>query len=230
MYPGAKPPEIVLDFIDDLLASHEGTFDPPSPEVVLEKIRDSVLQFFIHLIQDKIQRPGCMIHPIISKLDIISLDLIFNLLADRRILLQRATTVFQLSHYYGNLLFFDAVIALAKRILLLSGINLYNTNIRLKMTYVNSLKSKMVNKFKNRFPNTILEEGNPPICGRLANLSSTEQVLREAPDKSCAICLKEDIIETNFSFLDNCRHIFCTHCISTWIKTRYVFVSLFFIY
>ena len=215
-----KQPESVLVLIDSLLASHRGTFDPPLPEVVLDKIKESVYEFFDSLGRTTWVQDGQSIHPSIANLDVTTLDLIFNLMSERRILLQRAVAVSYLIHYSGHLLFFDTIIAIGERILMISLSNLYNTNIRIKISYINSLKVKMVNKFKSQNPGKLSGMKYISIYERLAKLSSTEQLLSEAPDKLCAICLKDDISLTNFSFLDKCCHIFCSPCILKWVKSR----------
>lgn len=66
-------------------------------------------------------------------------------------------------------------------------------------------------------------QGSSPasvLWQKFETAESLTQILEEAGQKNCSICLKEDITTRNFAILDKCKHLFCHDCITVWFQNK----------
>ena len=220
----------VLELMQNLLDSHRSSCEPLEH---LQSLSNAVLKFHQpYVINSSLSWNGQKLkHPILMNAKSSSLDLIITLICARKAVIDSVIEgVHHHNVYHVNEILLTTVAVMSK--ILANRCHYLAPHIEKTVLEIDKKKLEIV---KIRFGNSNIPsfQQSPKLVARpmakeiqhsvwkkLFTFTTYSGLRKTIADKMCSICINEDITGDDFAILDNCRHVFCSPCISKWFQNK----------
>lgn len=162
-------------------------------------------------------------NPLLHNMNSLSLELVITLICSQKCAVDLAVEeTFDSDVCFANSLILVTVIAMSRVVarrckFLQNHMQKKISVIYVKLIEISSKRNVVPEKpILVRRPFPVTKHNN--VWKNIFSISSLSELKESYPDNTCSLC-KSDVTD-DFAVLDNCRHIFCPHCVFQWFRKR----------
>ena len=225
----------VVELINDLLVVYQLDNSDPSGLERLQLLSNAVLKFHQPFVLSTNWHTDLTVsrreYPTLETMESSSLDLIITLIcAQKRVIDSSIEGIHHDAVYCVNNILLTTALAMSK---ILAGRNYFLSPhikekvqvIQLKVIEMSDVRYDIWNLHKLLLkailvPRPMTNDRQHSVWKKMFTFTSTIELKESIPDCMCSICRNPDVTGDDFAILDNCRHIFCTPCVSRWFRNR----------